>query len=118
MRETPLIQTNARRSTQIKDFENPIIPCHFNLVYVLDKTNFLVSALKKTYPLYFMSKKKIDLSQGYDVEGLLGNMEKKYQNEITTTIDGLKIDFSDSWVHLRKSWICNFTDKYTNDPFA
>ena len=50
-----------------------------------------------------MSKKKIDLNQGYDVEGLLANMEKKYQNEITTTIDGLKIDFSDSWVHLRKS---------------
>ena len=70
---------------------------------LLAEKRLSVSALKKTYPLYFMSKKKIDLSQGYDVEGLLGNMEKKYQNEITTTIDGLKIDFSDSWVHLRKS---------------
>ena len=70
---------------------------------LLAEKRLSVSALKKTYPLYFMSKKKIDLSQGYDVEGLLGNMKKKYQNEITTTIDGLKIDFSDSWVHLRKS---------------
>ena len=70
---------------------------------LLAEKRLSVSALKKTYPLYFMSKKKIDLSQGYDVEGLLANMEKKYQNEITTTIDGLKIDFSDSWVHLRKS---------------
>ena len=58
----------------------------------------------------------LDLSQGYDVEGLLGNMEKKYQNEITTTIDGLKIDFSDSWVHLRKSNTEHIVRVYSEAP--
>ena len=83
---------------------------------LLAEKRLSVSALKKTYPSYFMSKKKIDLSEGYDVEGLLGNMEKKYQNEITTTIDGLKIDFSDSWVHLRKSNTEHIVRVYSEAP--
>jgi len=62
-----------------------------------------VSALKKTYPLYYMSKKKIDLDPNIDVDGLLEAMENKYANETLTTVDGVKIDFADSWVHLRKS---------------
>lgn len=62
-----------------------------------------VSELRKTYPNYFMSKKKIQLTPDLDVDGILKTMEKRYQNEQLTTIDGVKIDFSESWVHLRKS---------------
>ena len=62
-----------------------------------------VSALRKTYPNYFMSKKKIELTPGLDVDGILTVIENRYHNEHLTTIDGVKIDFSESWVHLRKS---------------
>jgi len=62
-----------------------------------------VSELRKTYPNYFMSKKKIELTPGLDVDGILKAIEDRYQNEQLTTIDGVKIDFSESWVHLRKS---------------
>lgn len=62
-----------------------------------------VSALRKTYPNYFMGKKKVELTPGLDVDGILKAMEDRYQNERLTTIDGVKIDFSESWVHLRKS---------------
>jgi phosphomannomutase len=62
-----------------------------------------VSELRKTYSNYFMSKKKIELTPGLDVDGILKEMEKRYQKEQLTTIDGVKIDFSESWVHLRKS---------------
>ena len=50
-----------------------------------------------------MSKKKIDLNSNIDLDGLLATIEKKYENESLNTIDGVKIDFQDSWVHLRKS---------------
>ena len=70
---------------------------------LLSEKQISVSALKKTYPLYFMSKKKIDLNPSIDVDALLSAMEKSYQNETLTTVDGVKIDFIDSWVHLRKS---------------
>ncbi|WP_242206205.1 phosphoglucosamine mutase [Aestuariivivens insulae] len=62
-----------------------------------------VSELRKTYPNYFMSKKKIELTPGLDVDGILKAMEERYKNEELTTIDGVKIDFAESWVHLRKS---------------
>ena len=62
-----------------------------------------VSALRKTYPSYFMGKKKIELTPDLDVDGILKAIEARYQNEELTTIDGVKIDFSESWVHLRKS---------------
>ncbi|WP_282123494.1 phosphoglucosamine mutase [Algibacter mikhailovii] len=62
-----------------------------------------VSALRKTYPSYFMGKKKIELTPGLDVDGILKSIEERYKNEQLTTIDGVKIDFSESWVHLRKS---------------
>lgn len=70
---------------------------------LLAEKQLSVSALKRTYPLYFMSKKKIDLSHGFDVDGLLERMKKNYKNEPTSSVDGLKINFSDSWVHFRKS---------------
>jgi len=63
-----------------------------------------VSALRSQYPSYFMSKNKITLTEGLDVDGILKTLEKKYSKEQITTVDGLKIDFeTPQWVHLRKS---------------
>lgn len=62
-----------------------------------------VSVLRKTYPSYFMSKKKIELTPQIDVDVLLDTMAKRYASEKITTIDGLKIDFKSNWIHLRKS---------------
>jgi len=62
-----------------------------------------VSELRKTYPSYFMSKNKIQLTPNLDVDGILKTMEQRYSHENITTIDGVKIDFPDNWVHLRKS---------------
>lgn len=62
-----------------------------------------VSELKKTYPAYFMSKKKIQLTPDLDVDAILKTMAERFQSEDVSTIDGVKIDFLDNWVHLRKS---------------
>ncbi|SFZ91979.1 phosphomannomutase [Flaviramulus basaltis] len=72
------------------------------LSLLADKT-MSVSQLRKTYPNYFMSKKKIELTPSLDVDGILKEIESRYKNEQLTTIDGVKIDFAESWVHLRKS---------------
>ena len=70
---------------------------------LLAEKGISVSELRKSYPNYFMSKKKIELTPDLDVDGILKAMETRYQNEQLTTIDGVKIHFSESWVHLRKS---------------
>ena len=62
-----------------------------------------VQQLRESYPTYFMSKNKIQLTEQINPDQILKAMEQKYAHEQTTTIDGLKIDFADSWVHLRKS---------------
>lgn len=62
-----------------------------------------VAELRASYPSYFMSKKKIQLTPGLDVEGILKSMAEKYADEDISTIDGVKIDFPENWVHLRKS---------------
>lgn len=62
-----------------------------------------VKELRDSYPQYFMSKKKMQLTPELDVDGLLEAMATKYQDDKPSTIDGVKIDFEDSWVHLRKS---------------
>ena len=62
-----------------------------------------VAELRASYPSYFMSKKKIQLTPELDVDALLVGMAKKYENEEVSTIDGVKIDFPENWVHLRKS---------------
>ena len=62
-----------------------------------------VQQLRESYPAYFMSKNKIQLTEQINPDQILKAMEQKYAHEQTTTIDGLKIDFPDSWVHLRKS---------------
>ena len=62
-----------------------------------------VSELRASYPQYFMSKNKIELTPQIDVDAILEAMTEKYKMEEITTIDGVKIDFADNWVHLRKS---------------
>ena len=61
------------------------------------------SELKKTYPAYVMSKNKIQLTPEMDVDAILAKFAEKFKNEQVTTIDGVKIDFEEGWVHLRKS---------------
>ncbi|MUP46878.1 phosphoglucosamine mutase [Gramella sp. BOM4] len=62
-----------------------------------------VSQLRKEYPSYFMSKNKIELTPGLDVDGILKSVEKRHSQEEISTVDGVKIDFPENWVHLRKS---------------
>lgn len=69
----------------------------------LAKENKTVSELRATYPAYFMGKKKIELTPEIDVDALLTKLQNEYQNEEVSTVDGVKIDFAENWVHLRKS---------------
>lgn len=69
----------------------------------LAKENKTVSELRKSYPAYFMGKKKIELTPEINVDDLLTKMEKEYPNQEVSTVDGVKIDFPEYWVHLRKS---------------
>jgi len=69
----------------------------------LAKSGKTCSQLRAQYPEYYMSKNKIELSPGVDVDAILLNMKQRYANERVNDIDGVKIDFADEWVHLRKS---------------
>jgi phosphomannomutase len=62
-----------------------------------------VSELRASYPEYYMSKNKIELTPLIDVDAILLAMTEKYKAEDCKTIDGVKIDFAENWVHLRKS---------------
>lgn len=62
-----------------------------------------VAELRASYPSYFMSKKKIELTADLNVDAPLEAMHHKYKDEEVSTIDGVKIDFPENWVHLRKS---------------
>ena len=73
---------------------------------LLAKKKMKVSELRKTYPEYIISKNRIDLTPDIDVDALLARLAAKYKAMpecVVTTIDGVKIDFLDGWVHLRKS---------------
>lgn len=70
---------------------------------LLAKSGKKVSELKKEYPQYAIAKNKIQLTPDIDVDAILAAMKEKYSSEKITDIDGVKIDFKDSWVHLRKS---------------
>ena len=70
---------------------------------LLAKSGKKCSDLRKTYPNYVISKNKIQLTPETDVDAILANIADLYKNEKVNTIDGVKIDFSDGWVHLRKS---------------
>lgn len=61
------------------------------------------SALRASYPNYFISKNKISLTPDLDIDALLKQVELKYKDQPINTIDGLKIEFENEWVHLRKS---------------
>ena len=69
----------------------------------LSKLNISCSRLRSNYPDYFMSKDKVKLNDNLDVESIIKNIALAYSSEKTNIIDGLKIDFDDSWVQLRKS---------------
>ena len=62
-----------------------------------------VSELRATYPQYFMAKQKVELTPNIDVDAILEQVKQKYAQFDITDIDGVKIDFPDKWVHLRKS---------------
>jgi len=65
--------------------------------------NQTAAQIRATYPSYFMSKNKINLKTGMDIDKIFRKIEIKYRENRISAIDGLKIDFSDEWVHLRKS---------------
>lgn len=69
----------------------------------LAKSNMSCAALRNSYPSYFMSKNKIQLTPQINVEEILKKIQELYKNEKISTIDGVKIDFETEWVHLRKS---------------
>ena len=69
----------------------------------LAKSGKTVSALRASYPNYFISKNKITLTPEMDIDALLLKVEEKYKKQPHSTIDGLKIEFDKEWVHLRKS---------------
>lgn len=69
----------------------------------LAKSDLKCSQLRKTYPDYFISKNKISLSDQIDVDTILKNLAEKYKEYPVNDIDGIKIDFDQGWVHLRKS---------------
>jgi phosphomannomutase len=75
-----------------------------------------VSELRESYPAYFMSKKKIELTPSIDVDKILETMAAAYAHEHPSTIDGVKIDFANTWVHLRKSNTEPIIRVYTEAP--
>jgi len=62
-----------------------------------------VSELRKSYPSYFMAKEKISLDAERDVDHLLKAISETYKDFPVSLVDGVKVDFEDGWVHLRKS---------------
>ena len=70
---------------------------------LMAKSGKKVTELKAGYPQYAIAKNKIQLTPDIDVDAILEAVKEKFSNENITDIDGVKIDFADSWVHLRKS---------------
>ena len=77
-----------------------------------------VSQLRATYPAYFMAKNKVDLTPEIDVDAILSKVKEIYKNEEINDIDGVKIDFADRWVHLRKSNTEPIIRVYSEAPTA
>lgn len=82
----------------------------------LASLDMTVAELRASYPQYFMSKNKIELTPQIDVDAILKAMTEKYGKEDITTIDGVKIDFPTEWVHLRKSNTEPIIRIYTEAP--
>jgi len=70
---------------------------------LLAKSGKTCSMLRSSYPGYFISKNKIELTPDVDVDLILENIIEKYKNHPVNTIDGVKIEFDKEWVHLRRS---------------
>jgi phosphomannomutase len=69
----------------------------------LAKSGLQMSRLRNSYPSYFISKNKIELTPDIDTDHVLVQMEQRYAKQPVNTIDGVKIEFGKEWVHLRKS---------------
>lgn len=69
----------------------------------LAKSGKTPAELRKSYPAYFMAKQKVELTPDIDTDSLLEKMKEKFSDQLVTDIDGVKIDFANKWVHLRKS---------------
>jgi len=69
----------------------------------LAKSRKTISELRKTYPAYFISKNKIELTPSINVDDILVKMKQKYSQQPVNDVDGVKIEFGKEWVHLRKS---------------
>jgi phosphomannomutase len=69
----------------------------------LAKKKMKTSELRATYPSYFISKQKIELTPDINIDVVLSGVKEKFSGCDMTDIDGIKIDFPDRWVHLRKS---------------
>lgn len=69
----------------------------------LAKSGVSASALRRSYPSYFISKNKAELQPGTDVDAVLNALKEKYKKNPINTIDGVRIEFDGDWVHLRKS---------------
>ena len=67
------------------------------------KSGLKCSKLRNTYPAYFISKNKIELTAGIDVDAILNKIKEKYQRNPINVVDGVRIEFDKQWVHLRKS---------------
>lgn len=70
---------------------------------LLAKSGMKVNELQKTYPYYYIYKTKVQLQAGVDIKKDLEKVKEKFKDEKITTVDGVKIDFADGWVHLRQS---------------
>lgn len=77
-----------------------------------------ISAYRKTFPDYFMAKKKIDLSAGTNTSGLLSKAKAAYKDFPINTEDGVKVDMPDGWIHLRSSNTEPIIRIYTEAPTA
>lgn len=76
------------------------------------------SEIRSSYPHYEMAKNRIDLKPGVNPDDVLAKIKQKYQGDNVTTIDGVKIDFPDKWVHLRKSNTEPIIRVYSEAPTA
>ena len=70
---------------------------------LLAERGLTLTQLRATLPTYFIAKNRIDLTPSTDLDSILARVKEMYADEQVTDIDGVKIDFADKWVHLRKS---------------
>ena len=82
----------------------------------LAKSGKTMSELRAGYPEYYMAKQKVELVPGLDVDGILATIAERHSGEEVSTVDGVKITWSDRWVHLRKSNTEPIVRIYTEAP--